>query len=474
MNNPLARSLTLRLLAIFSVIGIAVLVLLAALFSQGMSGQWQRNIQPHLSRYVAYVHQDLGMPPEPARADSIAAAVPVDIALFRDDQFVYSTGDGHPDIRSISFERLRGNLQHHISRQLDGERLRVSRGSDGSSRVMRVDQGEWTVIYTLDPRRRRSADRDELFIALAAVATTLLAGWWIIRQQLKPITAIKQTVASISEGDLHARTSINGRDDLATLGTSIDGMAARLQKMLDAKRELLLSVSHELRSPLTRARVALELLPPSTARERVGQDLLEMSALIEGLLESERLREAHAALDTSPLDIGSLVVSTAQAVADKHSTPLELKVPESPLIMNGDAARLGVLVRTLVHNACIHGARTHMDPSESTAIEASPQPIKVVLSESAGQIRLDVEDNGPGIADDQLERVTEAFERLDPSRSRNTGGVGLGLTLARLVAQAHGGTLQLENRNAGGLRARVRLPGNASASEAAIVTATTG
>lgn len=447
MKNPFARSLTLRLLAIFIVIGIVVLVLLASLFRQGMTGQFRRNIQPHLAQYVEYVHRDLGLPPDVKRADAIAKSVPVEIALYQQGRFVHSTDGREPDFDTMQFGRVDRRLESRLAGRSNGPRPRVSIGRADAARIIRVEQNDWTVFYTLDPRRRRSADNDELWIALAAVALVLLGGWWIIRRQLRPIGAIKHTVSRISQGELQARTGISGHDDLATLGSSIDGMAARLQDMLDAKRELLLSVSHELRSPLTRARVALELLPDSSARERVSQDLVEMSDLIDGLLESERLREAHAALDTQQLDMRALVTDTANALLSTHDAKASIIVPDAALLIEGDAARLSVLVRTLVHNAVTHGCT-----------DAATADVTVTLVERENDIELCVEDRGPGIAEERLERVTEAFERLDASRSRNTGGVGLGLNLARLVAEAHGGSLELENRDGGGLRARARLP----------------
>ncbi len=455
MTGPFARSLTLRLLAIFALIGVLVLVLLVSLFSQGLSGQWRRSIQPHLAQYIEYVQDDLGMPPDVARADDIAAHVPVDIAIYRAGQFVHATTDETPEFTSLKFGRVDRRLTHRLTDRDTGARTRVSAARDRSMRVVRIEQADWSVYYILDPRRRRSAFYDEMLIALAAVGLVMVGGWWIIRRQLRPIAAIKQTVADISDGDLHARTGISGHDDLATLGSSIDGMASRLQGMLNAKRELLLSVSHELRSPVTRARVALELLPESTARDRINRDLVEMSELIDALLESERLREAHTALNTQQHDVRALVSDTAAAVTATHPESLSISLPQEPLIIDGDPSRLTVLARTLIHNAVTHG----------TPADHAPK-VHVTLTADDTNWQLDVEDEGDGIEASRLESVTEPFERLDESRSRNTGGVGLGLTLAKLVAEAHGGSLTLENRPEGGLRATARLPLRSTDSDA--------
>lgn len=447
MKGPLARSLTLRLLTIFIAMGLVVLILLASLFTSGLAGQWRRSIQPHLSQYVEYVQRDLGMPPEVARADDIAASVPVDIVLFQHGRLVHATTDTQPDFSRIPFNPADRRLARRLTEHSEGPRPQVLIGRKGPTRILQVRQGDWTVFYLLNPRLRRRADHDFLLIALAAVGFVLVAGWWIIRRQLRPIASITQTVTRISDGDLQARTGIDGHDDLATLGGRIDGMAERLQGMLDAKRELLLSVSHELRSPLTRARVALELLPESSAKQRVGRDLIAMSELIDGLLESERLREAHAVLNTQTLDLLALVTEITTELEDQHNVSLTVDSPDTAIIIEADAARLRVLARTLIHNAIVHGK-----PAMGDSV------IRVALSAEPEAARLTVQDNGPGISPEHLDRVTEAFERLDASRSRSTGGVGLGLNLARLVAEAHGGSLTLSKAAEGGLCATVQLP----------------
>lgn len=447
MIGPFSRSLSLRLLTIFVAMGLVVLVLLASFFTKGMSGQWRRSIQPHLSQYVEYVHRDLGMPPDIARANDIAAAVPVDIAVFNQERFVHSTIERLPELRELQFRPVDRRLSRRLADSAPGPRPQVAFARTGPVRILRVEQGEWRIFYLLNPRQRRSADYEVLLLALAAVGLVLIAGWWIIRQQLRPIAAIGDTVSRISDGELQARTPVRGRDDLAVLGNSINAMAARLQDMLDAKRELLLSVSHELRSPLTRARVALELLPDSSARQRVGQDLIAMSDLIEDLLESERLREAHSALNTQAVDIRQVVTELSGELQQQHKVAITTELPQAPIEMLGDEARLRVLTRTLIHNAIIHGKPQHQDPM-----------VHIRLTADTESIQLDVEDNGPGIAAASLEHVTEAFVRLDASRTRSTGGVGLGLNLASLVAKAHGGSLTLRNRDEGGLRARVWLP----------------
>lgn len=485
MNHPLARSLSLRLLAIFALVALLLVTILVTLFTQGLASQWRRSIAPHLVQYVRYVQEDLGRPPDPARAESLAARLPVTIAIYRDGEFVFATDDREPDLDALEFRRLPRRLQRGLTsdgdaaavgeegswrrddtarreRDRDGRRSPLPADADAvraaiaregrrEGTVLRLERGADTVYYRLEPSRgQRPRAADGLYLGLAAVLLVLLGGYVAIRRQLAPIRRIQAGVRRISDGELGHRLGIGGRDDLAELGRSIDDMAARLGDMLDAKRQLLLAISHELRSPLARARVATELLPASRQRERLEADLAEMARLIEDLTESERLRTPHAALHRERLDLVALV---AEEIAPHGLAPRVVGAdpdhPPTPIVVHADAARLRVLLRNLVGNALRHGSGPDGTPD-----------VTVTLEDGADATRLTVADRGPGIAPEHLEAVTEPFHRPDPSRARTSGGIGLGLSLARLVAEAHGGSLRVASDPARepGTRVTVTLP----------------
>ena len=223
-------------------------------------------------------------------------------------------------------------------------------------------------------------------------------------------------------------------------------MAARLHHMLDAKRQLLLAISHELRSPLARARMNTELLDESSERAALLRDLGEMRDLITDLLESERLADVqaggHSVLQTEIARLSDIVHEQcdAQAAAGAVVLALDDALPVLPL----DRARMRLLLRNLVDNALRHGGESGQAPVVSTA--GTPQAVRLV-----------VRDFGPGMEDSQLQHAAEAFYRADTARLRSTGGVGLGLYLCKLVAEAHGGTLTLRNAHPG-LEITAELP----------------
>jgi signal transduction histidine kinase len=239
-------------------------------------------------------------------------------------------------------------------------------------------------------------------------------------------------------------------DELGELATTINTMGRDIEQMLQAQRALLLAISHELRSPLTRARLHTELLPESPEvspqRQALLRDLAEMARLISDLLESERLAGRHAALNRESTDPATLVreVIDELALTQPGAASITVHADEGLPSMSLDRVRMRLLLRNLLDNALRHSADVALPPE--------------VHVRRAGQgVHIEVRDHGPGVPDAQLPHLGQPFHRPDSARTRDAGGVGLGLYLCKLVAQAHGGTFVVENARPG-LRVRVVLP----------------
>jgi len=447
MSNPFSRSLSLRLLGIFIATALLIIAILITLFFKGLGSQWDRSIQPHLVQYVQYVQDDLGDPPDPDRAQALANELPVAITIYHGRTLLHSTGgqtghtaevdvtdlDYHPLPRHLrdSLNRVRGR---HEANTLAMVSKRHGTRNPGES-VLRLQRNGYTVYYSLLPRPgSNTRHTDALLYALASLGVVLFASYALIRRQLNPIRKIQRAVSHMGKGELDNRIGIPGDDDLADLGNSIDAMAARQQAMLDAKRQLLLAISHELRSPIARARIATSLLPESVNQQRIEDDLLEMQRLITDIMESEQLQH-HAVLNQTMLAFDNLV----QTEVNTFPEPVTVTVTASQaLTVFGDAARLRVLIRNLVANALQHG-KSHSDEAPT---------VTVGINKTKSHVELHVLDEGPGIAPEHRDRITDAFYRPDDSRSRSSGGFGLGLTLAKLIAEAHGGSLTIsDNEN---------------------------
>lgn len=266
---------------------------------------------------------------------------------------------------------------------------------------------------------------------LAAVLVLMLLTWVayaIIRHIVRPISALAAGAEAFGRGDLHHRVPVIHRDEIGDLAMRFNQMADDIQAMLDGKRALLLAISHELRSPLTRARLHAELVEEGASKTSLLQELAQMRDLISALLESERLDRGHTALQVSPCDLAGLVEEQAQPGV---ALQIEPGLPALPV----DRMRIQLLLRNLVHNALRHN-----DPDRG--------PVVVTFEAAApggGAQRLTVRDHGPGVSPEALPQLGQPFFRPDEARTRAEGGVGLGLSLCRLVAQAHGSELVLRN-----------------------------
>jgi signal transduction histidine kinase len=286
------------------------------------------------------------------------------------------------------------------------------------------------------------------WLTLGVLLVLVLVAYAFVRRLLRPLDDIGAGAQRFGRGEFKDPIPIRRNDELGDLAQRINTMASDISDMLDAKRALLLALSHELRSPLTRARLNAELLPdtPESATERAAllRDLAEMRDLISDLLESERLASPHAALLREHVDLVALVHDVVAELPHEDEIELNLSPDVPPMAL--DRTRMRLLLRNLVDNAMRHGGQ---------AAGATRAPV-LSLRRVDGAIEIEVRDFGPGVDESQLEHLGQPFFRTDNARQRATGGVGLGMYLCRLVALAHGGSFELRNAKPG-LSVQVRL-----------------
>ena len=245
-------------------------------------------------------------------------------------------------------------------------------------------------------------------------------------------------VEGLGAGDLGSRVQVQGRDEVAALAAQFNRAADRIEALVAGQRRMFASASHELRSPLARLRMAVELLADAAPQQHAlaseaGRDIEELDALVGDLLLSSRL-EARPDIAHTPVDLAAIVAdeATRAGATDLSSGTAELR---------GDPAALRRLIRNLLENARAHGQ----------------PPIEITVDTTATGLRIVVEDRGPGVPEAERERIFEAFYRPAGHREGD-GGVGLGLALVRQIAALHGGVVRCEARPGGGSRFVAELP----------------
>lgn len=424
------HSLSGRLLLLFIVTAILLAFIVRSGFRVALDRNMEEMAAPHLAEYVQHLLDQIGQPPEPASAAALAKRLPLRIYLSGTHN--WSTGG---DMPALDPDRVSQWLLP------DGSAFEISRGRDGF--LVRARRNGDTVV--LAPSGFALAEHAGLtmMVTIGVLLLVLVLVYHAIRRLFRPIEVIQSGIARIGAGELDHRLDIRRRDELGALATSVNTMADDIRQMLQAKRELLLAISHELRSPLTRARLHAELLDENPTRDALLNDLAELEALLTELLESERLSGRHAVLDRQAVDPSVLL----RELADESfaGAALQLDLDPDGTWISVDPMRIRLLVRNLLQNAVNHTPPDQPPPVLSSHVDEH-------------EWRLSVSDHGPGIEPEHLSRLTEPFYRADPSRQRSSGGVGLGLYLSRVIAEAHGGSLELLSTPGEGTRAVVVLP----------------
>ena len=320
-----------------------------------------------------------------------------------------------------------------------GRRVYLPSGSAHSFpsalRIIRLPDGRVLAVnsHGLAVRQHLQGIAATALIALAVG----LAMYPISRRLTRRLEQLTASVDRFGAGDLAARAREDGRDEVSRLASSFNQMAGRVAALLDAHGHLLVNASHELRSPLARVRLALDLYetrPEPLLMQTMRRDCLEMGEQIEEILLSSKLETAQTTFDARPLDLAALLA--------EESSRLDIPFQVTPAVVNGDGHLLRRLIRNLLENARRHGGGD-MDAEVSI--------------DDGGLANLQVRDRGPGIAEAERERIFQPFYR--PGNARESGsGWGLGLALVAQIAALHGGSVRCRDRLGGGCVFELSLP----------------
>ncbi len=262
------------------------------------------------------------------------------------------------------------------------------------------------------------------------VAVFIIGLYLAIRYLFAPVADIKRVVQEVGRGNFKARTNTNRKDDLGQLAEKVDQMANEIDRLMESKRSLLLGISHELKTPLTHAKVSTSLLEASKHRDDLIEDINEMDGIITDLTEAERLSQ-DAPLARQVVDINALIEDLLkESFANKNITFMPLE--GSPFV-NIDPIRVKLLVKNLIKNAVQYSSENKLAP-------------KITMELNDQHLTIHVIDRGEGMPANLLDRLAEPFYRLDQSRQRETGGFGLGLYLCDAIAKAHHGSLNIQSK----------------------------
>lgn len=437
-GHSFRHSLRLRLIVVFLLLALGMTVAFLGGMQKALSVGWRDAARPLMADYVDRLVADLGSPPSIARAQALVQRLPISLRISGPQ--VNWQSEPAPQ----EGWRRRGWMDDDPDNAADNGDAKLLQRTTADGH--RISFGPSSARWQHQPRRVG-------WYTLAVLLVLTALAYAYVRRLLRPLDDIRAGARRFGGGDFALPIPVRRRDELGALADDVNTMAQAIHQMLESKRGLLLAISHELRSPLTRARLNTELLPETEEaqplREALLRDLAAMRDLITDLLEGERLGRGHAALQLEPTDVATLVREVVDGFGAGEGAPLvQLDLEAGLPVLMLDRTRMRLLVRNLLENALRHSLDAGLPPRIGLAFEEEGEAARLVLS---------VRDHGAGVPEDVLPHLAEPFYRPDAARERTTGGVGLGLYLCKLVVQAHGGSFSVRNAEPG-LLVTVSLP----------------
>jgi two-component system osmolarity sensor histidine kinase EnvZ len=391
----------------------------------------------------------------------MARATAADIALLIAQEDTYSSPLSE-NLRALAAKQLRYELRFepgvHIPPPTRVQRTTIDRALDeviaqqigenrhfhtaplpGKQRIAISVEVHDGVLHAIVPRDRITVSSPDVFILLMLISSLILlsVAFLFLRNQVRPIERLARAADAFGKGRAVPDFKPYGATEVRRAAQAFLTMRERIERHVRQRTEMLAGVSHDLKTPLTRIRLQLAMMPASSETVALAADVSEMERMLDDYLDFAR---GEGGEKSELADLGALVRAAGEAVGRARPGPIAIHVPEG-LLLSIKANALRRCVTNLIDNALKHG-----------------RSVEVSLDLAGRFAEIHVDDDGPGIPEDKREDAVRPFHRLDEGRNLQTGGVGLGLAIARDIARAHGGDLVLSNSPRGGLRATIRLP----------------
>ena len=423
------HSVFTRLLVAIIIAGIAITIVVIGGFMT-LRKHSLESIDRNLTLYIDYLITELGDPPDPERADRIARRTGM-IIQFKSGRQQWETAEIPATLR---MERAR-IFSRHPDREI---------GFYRGHHFMRIHQGSTHLTFILPWAIDDNKAISRLFVVMAALLVAILTGaYFYIRRVLKPIRHLKVGVEKVGAGNLGHRVPLGRDDEFRDLASAFNRMTERLEALLKIKEQLLLDVSHELRSPLTRLKVGLEFLPEGETRASLKEDINEMERMITEILEAARIRKSAASLNLARTKPADLMRTVLPDFENRPPGVVLKNLLEDELML--DAEKIETVLRNILDNASKYSA-------------PDGTPVAVFMEMKNRYLTIIIEDEGIGIPEDALPYVFEPFYRADTSRTRETGGYGLGLSLCKTIMTVHNAEIEIFSKAGEGTRVVLSFP----------------
>ncbi len=415
--NRIIRSVFTKLLVVIILTGICINVVVGGFFihlRNEFGGPFHKNVV----QYLNYLIADMGNPPTLERAREIAHQSFLEIRYESPDHS-WTTSDDLPAAFKDRFTPWR---------QSPDVRLGKYRGRH----VIEIDKEAGRFIFGVSRNLPVDSARHRLLVIVLVLLTVILvAAFFAIRYILRPVKWLNTGVQEVSRGNLKHRVPLKKSDELRDLAVAFNNMTEQIRDMLHTKEQLLLDVSHELRTPLTRMKVALEFLEDSQAKQSLQADIEEMEKMVSEILETARRQHKYENLKKQPTNLAGLLKQTLTAF-ENQPPGIEMADLPSEIEVEVDPEQIKTVFENVLNNAIKYS-------------QPDSEPIGVSYKHRESFAVVRITDKGIGIPEEELSHIFEPFYRVDKSRTKDTGGYGLGLSLCKTIMEAHDGKIEVNS-----------------------------
>ncbi len=385
--------------------------------------------------YSELIVSKIPIPVDTVQARIVADSLHLKMRI-RTGNFDWANLPGIPEFSTLYYDR-----EFHINPDISGGFLKDRRGI-----AINITRGNshFLLLYVSDREAFRYAAFLQTLLMIIISAIIIVAVYFFINWLLKPIKSLHVGVEEIGEGHLDYAIKTHRTDELGQLAGSFNSMSARIKEMIHARDQLLLDVSHELRSPLTRMKVALEFMEDGAGKKSLHDDIIETETMVAELLETERLKSQYGGLHKRNVNISASLRETMEGFKDYQSR-LKLADFRDNINLQADPERLRIVFKNIISNALKFSGK-------------SGKPVEISLHETALDVIVRIRDYGEGIPENDLPYIFEPFFRVDKSRTKKTGGYGLGLNLSKKIMDAHAGAIEIESKLKEGTTVKLKFP----------------
>ena len=356
----------------------------------------------------------IGDPPNIDIAKETSKKIGLDIRIETQGA-VFETVKGLPSVESViedKRERKKPDRNHYLA-------------------FSPIPLGNSTFVFFAPPELGFGFSTTSIVSLLASISMMLILAYLAIRSLLRPIKEMTSVAQLIGNGDFDQRVSIRHPDEFGQLGSAFNVSLDKIKSMIQAKEELLIDVSHELRSPLARMKLAVEFVKDDSKKNHLSRDISEMEKMVSEILETARSQGQKGYVVPEKVDLAQLTRDLVEFYASER-VKINLVISEKTVTAEVDPTRVQTVLRNLIDNAIKYSAKDHCT-------------IDIHLRATGTSLEYLIRDYGIGIAANEIPHLFEPFYRVDKSRTRSTGGFGLGLSICDRIIKAHGGTIKIES-----------------------------